>query len=87
VVKDSRIELLLPGMQHSFVERNLDLNWRPDPVSVTSFVFPTILDSRAITPLLSAQSCINKPPILASNILWPKIWMPNYLYEVLKGRL
>ena len=47
MMKDSCVELLLPRMQHSFVERNVDLDWGFDPVSATAFVFPIVLAIRA----------------------------------------
>ena len=43
MVKNSCVELLLPRMQHSFVERNIDLDWCFGPVSATMFVFPIVL--------------------------------------------
>jgi hypothetical protein len=87
VMKNSCVELLLPWMQHSFVERNIDLDWSFEPVSVSLFVFPTVPSTRALTPLFSTQLCINKLPIPARNILWSKIWVSNYLEEVLEARL
>jgi hypothetical protein len=86
MMKDSRFELLLPRMQHSFVKRNLDLDWRFDPASTTLFVLPAFLIIQALAAL-SAQLSINKSPIPACNILRTKIWVSNYLEEVPEARL
>ena len=49
MMKSSCVELLLPRMQHSFVERNVDLDWGFDPVSATVFIFPIVLAIQAFS--------------------------------------
>ena len=86
MVKDARIEYLLPWVQRSFVKRNVDLDWRFDPVSTALFVLPTILIIWALTAL-STQVSINSSPIIACNVLQAKVWVSNYLEEVLEAQL
>jgi hypothetical protein len=86
MMKDSRIEYLLPWVQHSFVKRDLDLDWHFDPVSTARFVFPTILTTWALA-VLSTQVSINGSSVITCNILQTKVWVSNYLEEVLEARL
>jgi hypothetical protein len=86
MVKDSRIEYLLPWVQRLFVKRDVDLDWCFDPVSSARFVFPTIPTTRALAAL-STQVSINSSPTIACNILRTKVWVSNYLEEVLEARL
>jgi hypothetical protein len=86
MMKDSRVEYLLPWVQRSFVKRDLDLDWHFDPVSTAWFVFPTILTTRALAAL-STQVSINGSPVITCNILQTKVWVSNYLEEVLEARL
>jgi hypothetical protein len=41
-MKGSRVEILLPWMQRSFVEWDLDLDWGFNPVTVIFFVLPVL---------------------------------------------
>jgi hypothetical protein len=86
MVKDSHIEYLLPWVQHPFVKRDINLDWCFDPVSTTWFIFPTIPTTWALV-VLSTQVGINSLPIIACNVLWMKVWVFNYLEEVLEAQL
>ena len=84
MMKDSRVKVFLPGMNHSFVERDADLDWCFDPVSVTLLVHPAILVI-CVFETLSTQLGIDTSPIIACDIFWTEGGVSNYLKETLEA--
>jgi hypothetical protein len=87
MMKISGVKRFLAWMQHALVKRNLNLDRRFDPVAVHSFILPTPLVIQALNSPISTKLCINRLPIQTCNILWSKLWMANYLEEILEVRL
>ena len=83
MMKHSRDKVFLPGMRRSFVERDADLDWCFDPVSVSLFVHPAIPVICAVEAL-STQLGIDTSPIIACDVFWTKDRVPNYLKETLE---
>jgi hypothetical protein len=84
MMKDSRVKLFWPRMQHPFVKRDVNLDWRFDPVSAILFTRPVVPIIR-ILEALSTQLGINELPILGHNILWTKGRVSDYLKEILEA--
>ena len=83
-MKDTSSKLFWSQMLHSFMEWNVNLDWRfnPGAKSPLLHVLPTILIS-----VFSTQLGIDGPPMRASNILWAEIWVSHYLEKILEARL
>ena len=76
MMKGSCVKHFFPRVRHPTVKGYIDPNRCFDPVSIMLFVLPV----RA-SYVLSAQSGINKLPIIPRNVFWAKGRVSNYFEE------
>ena len=86
MMKDICIELFLPRMPHPLMKWNVNYNWRFNPrlESTVLYTLPTTLHIRDLG-VFPTQFSIDSLPLFASNILWAKLWVTNYLEKSLKA--